>query len=510
MVGMRIRLTWLAVLGLGFGAAEAARADDAGLVKRGEYLMRAGDCVACHTKPGGEPLAGGLKLDTPFGPIYSPNITPDHETGIGGWSDDEFYRAMHEGIGKKGEYLYPAFPFPWYTNVSRDDAIAIKAYLFAQKPVHAPDKPPGFAFPFNIREALLTWRTLFFKEGKPTASTPKSEDSVARGAYLVEGLGHCGECHNRHNVLGASDWSGKFEGGEIEGWYAPNITSDGKQGVGAWSKDEIAKFLKAGVAPHNGIALGPMQETIDDSLRYLNDDDLHAMATYIKSIKPKETFANNAGGLAKVGAPGENLYQAHCASCHGLKGEGVPGHVPSLAHNGAVQARGPEDVIRVVLGGLTAKQGLGPMPAIGADLSDADVATLVDYVRNNFGNAAPAATKQAEVAKLRAETGTPMLAAESKDCDKPTTDEVKSLVADGAIAKIAKGSPVDLLPSIDALVGKLNPSDPKQADAFVRDLTGAYCTALFDNGAEKGSKRADDLGRFAALTYSQVQSRIAR
>ena len=509
MVGMRnnwARLVFLAAI----FAPGLARADDSDLVKRGEYLARAGDCVACHTKPGGEPLAGGLKLDTPFGPIYTPNITPDRETGLGAWSDDEFYRAMHTGVGKKGEYLYPAFPFPWYTNVSRDDVLAIKAYLFSVKPVHSPNRAPDLAFPFNIRSALITWRTLFFKQGKTDAAAPKPDDRLARGAYLVDGLGHCGECHNRHNVLGASDWSGKFEGGEIEGWYAPNITSDGKQGVGAWSEDEIAKFLKSGVAPHNGIALGPMQETIDDSLRYLADDDLHAMAAYIKSIKPKQTFANNEGGYARSGAPGENLYQAHCASCHGLKGEGVAGHVPALAHNGAVQARGPEDVISVVLGGLPPKQGLAPMPAVGADLSDGDVATIVDYVRNSFGNAAPAATKPSEVATLRSKLRTPMLAAESVDCSKPLTDEVKALVSDGAIDKIAKASPVELLPAIDALVAKLKPSDAKQASAFVADLDGAYCSALFGAGGDKAVKRADDLGRFATLAYSRIQTRIAQ
>jgi mono/diheme cytochrome c family protein len=510
MVGIRSRLALLASFVVGLCAPGLARADDSDLVKRGEYLTRAGDCVACHTKPGGEPFAGGLKLDTPFGPIYSPNITPDHETGIGGWSDDEFYRAMHEGIGKRGEYLYPAFPFPWYTNVSRDDVIAIKAYLFAQKPSHAPYQPPGLSFPFNIRSALLTWRTLFFKEGKPDQATPDSTDHLARGAYLVEGLGHCGECHNHRNVLGASNWSGKLEGGEIEGWYAPNITSDGKQGVGAWSEDEIAKFLKSGVAPHSGIALGPMQETIDDSLRYLNDEDLHAMAAYLKSVKPKQTFSNSEGGYARTGAPGEALYQDHCAACHGLKGEGVEGHVPALAHNGNVVASGSQDVIRVILGGLASKQGLAPMPAIGADLSDQDVATVTDYVRNSFGNAAPATTKPSDVATLRTSTRTPMLATERADCEKPQTQQVQSLAADGSIEAVAKADPVQLLPSIDALVAKLKPADRNEAGAFVSDLVGAYCSALFERAGAPEPKRADELGRFASLAYSRMQTRLAQ
>jgi mono/diheme cytochrome c family protein len=502
MTAINLRRAWLAALVLAL-SAQFARADDADLVKRGEYLARAGDCMACHTAPGGQPLAGGRKMDTPFGPIYTPNITPDRETGIGDWSDEDFYRAMHEGVRKDGQYLYPVFPFPWYTHVKRDDVLATKAYLFSLKPVHAPDKAPGFAFPFNIRATLLTWRTLFFKAGNPDAQ-------MTRGAYLVEGLGHCGECHNRRNVLGASDWSGKYEGGEIEGWYAPNITSDGRQGVGAWSADEIAKFLKTGVGPHSAIALGPMQETIDDSLRYLTDDDLQAIAAYLKSVKPKETFSNSQGGFARSGAPGEALYQSHCASCHGLKGEGSPGHVPALAHNGAVVARGPQDVIRVVLGGLTPKQGLAPMPAIGADLSDAEVANIADYVRNSFGNAAPAATKPAEVAALRAKVRTPMLAAARSDCDSPRTRQVQALAAAGAVEKIAEGDQTALLPSIDALVAKLAPTDSKQADAFVADLAGAYCQALFEGKPAAERTRADKLGRFASLVYSRMQTGLAR
>jgi len=493
-----------AALALVLCGAALARADDADLVKRGEYLARAGDCVACHTAPGGEPLAGGLKMDTPFGPIYTPNITPDRETGIGEWNDDEFYRALHEGIGRKGEYLYPVFPFPWYTHVRRDDVLAIKAYLFSLKPVHAPDKPNGFRFPFNIRDTLITWRTLFFTPGK--SESPATDDKVARGRYLVEGLGHCGECHNRHNVLGASDWSGKLEGGQIEGWYAPNLTGDGRQGVGNWSEDEIATFLKTGGAPGKGVALGPMQETINDSLHYLSDDDLHAMAAYLKSVPAKETFANNEGGYQRSGAPGEDLYLDHCSSCHGMKGQGVAGHVPALAGNGAVMAGGPQDVIRVVLGGLTPGHGLGPMPAVGATLSDQEVARVADYVRNSFGNAAPASADPNEVAKIRAETHTPMAAVRLEDCAKPQGPEVQALVSGGQLDSLAGAEPVDLLPTLDALIEKLKQVAEKTPDLVVADLTAAYCPVLFKDTKATQPQRADRLGRFATLAYSRVQT----
>ena len=204
-------------------------------------------------------MRGGLGMSTPFGTIFTPNITPDKATGIGNWTDDQFYRAVHQGIGHGGEYLYPVFPFPWFTKVTHDDVLAIKAYLFSLTPVNAPRKPLKFMFPFNIREALLTWRTAFFKPATFVPDKSKS-DEVNRGAYLVEGLGHCGECHNHNNLLGASDWSGKLKGGQIDGWYAPNITSDGKEGVGQWSTDQIVAFLHDGAAPHGGIVLGPMKQ----------------------------------------------------------------------------------------------------------------------------------------------------------------------------------------------------------------------------------------------------------
>ena len=190
------------------------------------------------------------RIDTPYGPIYSPNLTPDKETGIGAWSDDEFYRAMHEGLGKNGEYLYPVFPFPWYTKVTRDDALAIKAYLFTLKPVHAPDKPNGVLVSLQREDGAcgVAAGVLPHRRAQGAGAGRK----LGRGAYLVEGLGHCGECHNRSGARGASNWSGKYEGGAIQGWYAPNLTSDPKQGIGGWSEDDLVTFLKTGAAPGQG------------------------------------------------------------------------------------------------------------------------------------------------------------------------------------------------------------------------------------------------------------------
>ncbi len=385
-------------------ATQPSLAAESALIDRGAYLAKAGDCVGCHTAPGGKPFSGGLYMPTPVGKISTPNITPDRETGIGDWSDDQFYRAMHEGIGHNGEFLYPVFPFPWYTKVTRDDVLAIKAYLFSLAPVRAPRRPIEIAFPFNVRSALEAWRLSFFTAATFVAK-PDDSAKIQRGAYLVEGLGHCGECHNQNNLFGASDWSGRLKGGQIEGWYAPNLTSDGTEGVGHWTEDQIASFLKTGTAPHSGIALGPMRETINDSLKYLTDADRHAIAAYLKSVSAQQSYKPVVNADAQApGSTGANAYLSHCAFCHGIGGQGIAGEIPALAGNGAVMAAGPQNVIRVVLGGLPAKNGLHPMPAVGADLSDQDVADIVNYVRTGWGNTAPGNAQAGDVGALRSTT----------------------------------------------------------------------------------------------------------
>jgi len=257
---MRLSAIILSVLvfcPLGVCANDAAPQEQ-GAVSRGGYLVRAADCASCHTVKGGQPFAGGLYMPTPFGRISVPNITPDRETGIGAWSDADFYKALHEGIGRAGENLYPVFPFPWYTKLTRADVLAIKAYLFSLPPVRAPRRPLELSWPASERETLTAWRTLFFTPGE-FKSDPQQTPEVNRGAYLVEGPGHFGECHNRRNVVGVSRWSGTLEGGQIEGWYAPNLTADNREGIGSWSVAELTRFLRSGASPHAGVALGPMQ-----------------------------------------------------------------------------------------------------------------------------------------------------------------------------------------------------------------------------------------------------------
>lgn len=501
---------YVLTLGLAFSvqaqSATASRAADASdLVQRGHYLATIGDCIACHTAPdGGAPFAGGRIMSTPVGTLSTPNITPDKATGIGDWSDDEFYRALHDGIGRHSEYLYPAFPFPWFTHVTRGDVLAIKAYLFSLPPAHAPRKPYNMAFPFNIREGLLAWRKLFFRAASDAAAPPQG-DTVDRGRYLVEGLGHCGECHNHFNVLGASVWSGKLEGGAIEGWYAPNITPDGKQGVGHWTEDQIVQYLETGETPDKGVAVGPMRETIDDSLKHLKDVDLQAIAAYLKSVKPEETYAHaGPGAFVDRSAPGAETYLSHCAFCHGVKGQGLKGAVPALARNGAVLAQGPEDVIRVVLGGLPAENGLSPMPAVGVSLSDDEVGNVADYVRNAFGNSAPAGTTAGMVAKLRGETRTMMAASAPELCGKPDKDVAVVLKAGGEDA-LKSIKPDDMLPTVDGLLAKLKQASPKfNGNTVVDGFTSAYCSVLLSDPKATRVERTANLGNFAVLVYGQL------
>ena len=486
-------------------SSTSAPAADEAMVKRGEYLTRAGDCFSCHTEPGGKPFAGGAYLQTPVGAIAPPNITPDKETGIGNWTDDEFYRALHEGIGRSSEYLYPAFPFPWFTKITRDDALAVKAYLFSLPAEHAPPKPLKMAFPFNNRLTLLAWRTAFFKPGT-FVPDPQRNKEVNRGAYLVEGLGHCGACHNRNNVYGASDWSGRLQGGQVEGWYAPDITSDGHEGIGSWSEDQLAAFFKSGAAPGKGLALGPMREVIDDSLRHLSDEDLHAMAAYLKSTTPAPSYRPATEAAAQSGAPrSAQLYLSFCAYCHLPDGRGLPGAVAALAGNGIVRAQGPEDVIRVVLGGIQATHGFAPMPAVGAAMSDSDVAAVVNYVRTAWGNGAPANAHAGLVAELRGQTHTVLAGNPVGGCPSIANPQLAQVIERSEVGKQLKDTPVsEVLGHIDAILAPLKASGAN-SDEIVNALTAAYCRVVLADASLSPTERTSLLGSFSGLAYGEIK-----
>ena len=373
-------------------------------INRGEYLARAGDCVACHTEVNGKPFAGGRPMPTPFGALYVPNITPDDETGIGHWTADEFYRMMHTGIGRDGTLLYPAMPFASYTKVTRSDSDAIYAYLMSVPPVKQKNRPHELRFPFNNRDLLIGWRTLYFKEGE-YVNDSKQSAQWNRGAYLVQGLGHCAMCHTAVNALGGSSESKAFEGGMIpnQNWYAPSLTSNREAGLGNWSIKDITDLLQVGVS-HRGTVYGPMAEVVYNSLQYLSDADVEAMAIYLKDL-PKRDAEPPPTSQARLVAPavmelGRKVYERQCAVCHGDEGKGHPPAYPPLAGNQSITMASPVNSIRMVLNGgypPGTRKNRRPhgMPPFSHILDDNEVAAVVTYIRVAWDNSGtPVTTAQ--------------------------------------------------------------------------------------------------------------------
>jgi mono/diheme cytochrome c family protein len=368
-------------------------------ITRGQYLSAVGDCYACHTVRGSEAYAGGLEMPTPFGKLYTPNITPDPEFGIGKWSADDFWRAMHDGKSKDGSFLYPGMPFTNYTKVTREDSDAIYAYFMSLKPVKQQSRPHEMAFPYNQRELLAGWRTLFFKEGV-YKDDPKQSAEWNRGAYLVEGLGHCNACHSTRNMLGAVS-NNDISGGLIplQNWYAPSLTSSRETGLGDWEIKDIVDLLRTGVSAR-GAVFGPMAAVVQHSLQEMSMVDLTAMAVYLKtqSEKKASTPLLHSGppeGLAAtMMKSGAKVYKDHCESCHQPNGEGVPRIYPPLSNNQAITMRTPVNAIRIVLnGGFPPSTEGNPrpygMPPFYQDLNDEQVAAVVTFIRQSWGNNAP-------------------------------------------------------------------------------------------------------------------------
>lgn len=372
--------------------------------KNGEYLALAGDCISCHTAPGGKPYAGGLKMQTPFGYLLSPNITPDVETGIGSWSKDDFARALHDGINKKGQDLYPAMPFTSYTKVTRADVDAIYDYLRTLKPVSNAVKVNQLDFPFNIRTSMMVWRELFFKQGF-FKSDPNQSVTWNRGAYLVEGLEHCSACHSPRNIMGAIKPSKEFTGAVIDGWYALNLTSNSIVGLGSWSTQEIANYLKTGKNPGKTTAFGPMEEVVHNSTSHLTEVDLMAMATYLKSLPANSSLRADQRKLDMNKVEGARLYIDNCSACHQSSGRGIVNVIPPLDGNPAILAPNGADIIRVVIRGINARNGYIPMPAFASKLTDDEIATIANYVRTSWDNSASANVTAAQVKTVRANPG---------------------------------------------------------------------------------------------------------
>jgi fructose 5-dehydrogenase cytochrome subunit len=395
-----------------------AFADDGQLIERGRYLATAADCAGCHNAPKGEPFAGGLGIDSPFGQIYASNITPSKTYGIGDYTEAQFARAVREGVDANGRHLYPAMPYPAYAGIADADIKALYTYFMkGVKPVDAATPETHLPFPFNQRMAMIGWNALFARN-QPVPDDASKSAEWNRGRYLVNVLGHCGACHTPRNIAFAEQSGSPLSGGRLGGWRTPNITSDEVSGIGGWSESELVEYMRTGRVASKAQAAGPMAEAIEKSLQFLSDADLRAIATYLKQTpphadpqtkKPAYTFegkpsggyeaelrATHQGigaGLSTPGYPkltsGAQLYSGNCASCHQPSGDGThDGAFPSLTRNSALGRDNADNLVMVVLNGLHIRTGGDErlMPGFADELSDQQIAQLASFVMSEYGN----------------------------------------------------------------------------------------------------------------------------
>jgi mono/diheme cytochrome c family protein len=391
------------VLCTAFAVGQAQAEPSAETVARGKALTVAGDCASCHTADPAKPFAGGKRIDTPFGAIYSPNLTPDRDTGLGAWSDAEFYRALRYGVARDGSRYYPAFPYPNFTKLIRDDVLAIRAYLATLTPVRNTPPPPRLRWPLNYRVVMRGWNWLFFRPG---IFQPDQHKSAAwnRGGYLVEGVAHCGACHTPKNLLGADRRGRAYGGGLVYGWFAPRLDSAVRSGLKSWSVDDIVEYLQSG---RNGRshADGLMAEVVLNSTSKMSDADVRAIAVYLKDLPPGAPEPVVGPPPPAQMADGEKLYQGACIACHEADGSGAPRIYPPLPGNANLQSADPSSTLRIILDGAATvttprAPNAGSMPGYAGKWSDQEIADVATYIRNAWGNAAPLVTP-AQVKKAR-------------------------------------------------------------------------------------------------------------
>jgi mono/diheme cytochrome c family protein len=404
---MRTILAGLAVVGLALCSAVAStvRAAEPSpeLIAYGKTLVEAGDCAGCHTADPAKPFAGGKRIDTPFGAIYAPNLTPDRNTGIGGWADADFTRALRYGVAPDGSNYYPAFPYPYFTKMTKDDTLAIRAYLGTLAPVVSRNKPPELRWPFGYRGLMRIWNTMFFKPG---LFEPDQSQSAAwnRGGYLVTGLGHCGACHTPKNYFGADKQAQALSGNEVGGWYAPRLDGAPRTGLKSWSVEDIVEYLQSGRNAKSH-ADGLMAEVVVNSTSKMSDADVRAIAVYLKSLPParRETIVTPPDEATMK--TGQAVYAKFCIACHEADGTGSPRIYPPLPANALLQSVNPSSTLRITLDGahtVTTPRApnTGEMPAYARQLSDEEIAAVANYIRNSWGNSGPLVTP-AQVTKAR-------------------------------------------------------------------------------------------------------------
>ena len=391
------------VLCTAFGMGRARAEPSAETIAHGKALTEAGDCVSCHTADPAKPFAGGKRIDTPFGTIYSPNLTPDRDTGLGGWSDEDFRRALREGVAPDGSRYYPAFPYPNFTKMTRDDILAIRAYLATLVPVRNTPPPPELRWPLNYRVVMRLWDNLFFRPGIFEPDQQKSTE-WNRGGYLVTGVAHCGACHTPKNMFGADKRAQSYGGGLVQGWFAPRLDGADRSGLKSWSVEDIAEYLQSG---RNGKshASGLMAEVVVNSTSKMSDADIRAIAVYLKDLPAGAPEPAVTAPPPAQMTEGEKIYKAACVACHELNGSGAPRIYPPLPGNSNLQSADASSTLRIILDGAETvttprAPNKGSMPAYAKKLSDQEIADVTTYMRNSWGNAAPAVTP-AQVAKAR-------------------------------------------------------------------------------------------------------------
>jgi mono/diheme cytochrome c family protein len=487
-------------------ASQTLPTDQAALIARGKYLVAAADCMPCHSGPNHAPYSGGLVLNTPFGGLASPNITPDKDTGIGNWTDKQFWNAIHygESPGRSyvvfPKYLYPAMPFTSYTKLTYSDVMAIKAYLFSLPPVHADPTPNTLEFPFSQRPVLLGWRILFFRSGEMQMD-PSWDDHMKNGAYLTEALGHCGECHTPRNFMSGLIADESYAGAHIDAYYAPNISSDKTYGVGGWSTDDLVSYLYAGGNKTKGSAFGPMGEVVQYSLSQIPKTDVQDIATYLQTVTaPRSTPPSDgaAGAMATAQNLGAHVYAANCQGCHQAAGHGLLTIIPGLAGNDSVMAADPTNVIGAVLNGLGPWNHGPAMPSFAAALSDSEIAAVTNYVRTAWGNNATANATPADVMAARQMAVVPPMADMDSDefgCPHVSNAGGADSLANpgGGLMEIFNGATPETLPNrTRALVAALKAADSTiTASAITNDLVAAYCPVVAaQSGLSHGQKVA--------------------
>ncbi len=372
-------------------------------IARGQALVVAGDCAGCHTADPAKPFAGGGRIATPFGGVYAPNLTPDRETGIGTWRDEDFVRALRLGVAPDGSRYYPAFPYPYFTKLTRDDILAIRAYLGTLDPVRKKTPPPEMLFPFNFRVGMRLWNWLYLQPGIIMPDQSKGAE-WNRGRYLVEGLSHCGACHTPKNFLGADKHDQAFGGNRVERMFAPRLDAAARSGLKSWSAEDIAEYLQSGrnARSHAGEL---MSEVVAGSTSKMSDRDVKAIAAYLKSLPAGAAEPKVSAPAPAQMAAGEKVYRGACVACHELDGSSAPRIYPPLPDNANLQSADPLSTLRIILDGAESMTtprapNKGSMPAYAEKLSDQQIADVTTYIRNAWGNAAPAVTAD-EVAKAR-------------------------------------------------------------------------------------------------------------